>query len=120
MTEIIKKANKRVFFIIQLKQAKLPVKEIINFYCTCVRPVLEYGCEAFHFALPEYLIAAIERIQRRITSIIFPGLPYSERLEKGNLVTLSVRRKSACAKLFDQVRSEGRKFINCAITCYPL
>ena len=85
---IIKKANKRIFFIVQLKRAKIPAKEILNFYCCCVRPVLEYACEVFHFALPKYLSANIERVQRRVTSIIFPGLTYSERLDKANLTPL--------------------------------
>ena len=84
VTEIIKKANKRVFFIVPLKQVKLPAKEILNFYWTCVRPVLGYGCEVFHFTPPEYPSVALERVQRRITWIVFPGLPYIERLEKGN------------------------------------
>ena len=60
IAEIIKKANKRIFFVIQLKRAKLPSKDIIRFYCTCIRPVLEYGCEAFHFASPDYLSADLE------------------------------------------------------------
>ena len=100
---IIKKANKRVFFIVQLKRAKIPTKEIVNFYCCCGRPVLEYVCEVFHFALPKYLSDNIERVQRRITSIIFPGLPYSECLKKkANLTLLSDRRRHACLKLFNQ------------------
>ena len=103
---IIKKANKRVFFIVQLKRAKIPTKEIVNFYCCCVRPVLEYACEEFHFALPKYLSDNIERVQRRITSIIFPGLPYSERLEKANLTLLSDRRRHACLKLFNQITKD--------------
>ena len=49
-----KKKQIYVFFIAQLKRAKLPV---INLYCTCVRPVLEYSCEAIHFAL--YLITLV-------------------------------------------------------------
>ena len=103
---IIKKANKRVFFIVQLKRARIPAKEIVNFYCCCVRPVLEYACEVFHFALPKYQSDNIERIQRRITSIIFPGLPYSERLEKANLTLLSDRRRHACLKLFNQITKD--------------
>ena len=86
VAEMIKKVNKRKYFIIQLKRAKVPAKEIINFYCTCVRPVLEYSCEVFHFALPTYLSDAIEQVQRRVTSIIFPGLPYSERCKNATLL----------------------------------
>ncbi len=87
VAEMINKVNrKRIYFIIQLKRAKVPAKDIINFYCTCVRPVLEYSCEVFHFALSIYLSDAIEQVQRRITSIIYPGLPYPERLQKCNLI----------------------------------
>ena len=100
---IIRKANKRVFFIVQLKRTKIPSKEIVNFYCCCVRPVLGYACEVFYFALPKYLSDNIERVQRRITSIIFPDLSYSERLEKANLTLLSDRRWHACLKLFNQI-----------------
>ena len=39
-----------------------------------------------------------------ITSIIFPGLPYSELLEKANLTLLSDRRRQACLKLFNQIK----------------
>ena len=60
-TEIIKKANKRIYFIVQSKRAKVPPKEIITFYCSCARPVLEYSSEVFHFALSVYLSGAIYR-----------------------------------------------------------
>ncbi len=103
VAEMINKVNKRIYFIIQLKRAKVPAKDIINFYCTCVRPVLEYSCEVFHFALSTYLSDAIEQVQRRITSIIYPGLPYPERLQKCNLIPLSDRRYKACSKLFNQL-----------------
>ncbi len=103
---IIKKANKIIFFIVQLKRAKIPAKEILNFYCCCVRPVLEYACEVFHFALPKYLSANIELVQRRVTSIIFPGLTYSERLDKANLTPLSDRRRHACLKLYNHITKD--------------
>ena len=103
VTEIIKKANKRIYFVVQLKRAKVPPKEIITFYCSCVRPVVEYSSEAYHFALPAYLSDAIERIQRRVTSIIFPGISYSERLERANLTTLHERRRQACGKVFREI-----------------
>ncbi len=49
---INKNTNKRMFFIIQLKRAKVPTSDIILFYCTCERPLLEYSCQVFHHALP--------------------------------------------------------------------
>jgi hypothetical protein len=55
VNNIVKKANKRIYFIIQLKRAKIPQSEILLFYCTCVRPTLDYSTQVFHYALPNYL-----------------------------------------------------------------
>ena len=48
---VIKKANKRIYFIIQLKHAHVPTNATISFHCTCIRS----SCEVFHFSLPKYL-----------------------------------------------------------------
>ena len=45
---IMKKANKRLYFLSQLTRSNVGSKELITFYCTCIRPVTEYGCPVFH------------------------------------------------------------------------
>ena len=40
--EIIRKANKRMYFLILLKRSGVPTADIRNFFCTCIRPLLEY------------------------------------------------------------------------------
>ena len=40
--DVIQKANKRIYFLILLKRANVPAHDIICFYLTCIRPVLEY------------------------------------------------------------------------------
>ena len=55
ISECIKKANKRLSFIVLLKRANVPLSDIVNFYCTMIRPVLEYCAPVFHHALPQYL-----------------------------------------------------------------
>ena len=74
VSEWIEKANKRVYFLVLLKRAKVPVLDIVNFYCTCIRSILEYCSTTFHYALPAYLNDDLERIQRRALSIISPGV----------------------------------------------
>ena len=76
VSEWIEKANKRVYFLVLLKRAKVPVLDIVNFYCTCIRSILEYCSPVFHFALPAYLNDDLERVQRVILSlsIISPGV----------------------------------------------
>lgn len=46
-----------------------------------VRSILEYACVMFA-ALPQYLSDSLERIQKRVLVIIFPGSTYSEALIK--------------------------------------
>ena len=51
VSEIIKKANKRMYFLILLERAKVPASDIVSFYTTCIRPVLEYCAPLYHNAL---------------------------------------------------------------------
>ena len=65
---MIKKANKPLYFFVLLRRAKVPPDDILKFYCTCIRPILEYCAPAFHNSLPGYLNNEIERIQKRTLS----------------------------------------------------
>ena len=75
---ICKKAATRLYFLKQLKCAKVPPKDMLLFYTTCIRPVLEYACPVFHHSLPQYLSNEMERLQKRALRIIQPDLSYAE------------------------------------------
>ena len=75
---ICKKAAMRLYFLKQLKHAKVPPKDMLLFYTTCIRPVLEYACPVFHHSLPQYLSNEMERLQKRALRIIQPDLSYAE------------------------------------------
>jgi len=62
----------KFYFIIHLRPAYVPCVDILNFYCTAIRPVLEYCMPLFHHALPQYLSEDIERVQKRVLSIVNP------------------------------------------------
>ena len=49
--------------------------DLVTFYSTCVRTILEYACPAWFYSTTEYLREQIESIQRRIMRIIFPETP---------------------------------------------
>jgi hypothetical protein len=55
INNIVKKASKRLYFLSQLKRAKVPSNDLVNFYVTCIRSLLLYSCQVFHFNLPEFL-----------------------------------------------------------------
>jgi hypothetical protein len=96
---IISKASKRLHLITQLKRAQVPVKDLIQIYCACIRSTLE---------VPQYLSSDIERIQRRCLRKIFPENSYEEAFELANLETLRNRREAACKKLFLQADSDTK------------
>ena len=60
--DICKKASSRLCFLRQLKRVKVPSKELVLFYTTCIRPVTEYACQVFHNCLPQYLSNEYEKL----------------------------------------------------------
>ena len=98
-----KKVSTRLYFLRQLKRAGLPPEDLIQFYVTCIRPVIEYACEAFHDSLPQYLSNDLERLQKRAFRIIFPELHYQEVLESFNILSLHDRRVKLTTKLFNEI-----------------
>ena len=59
--EAVKNSSKRLNFLVQLKLAKLPPTDLILFYNTCVRSVIDY-VQVFYNNLPRYLINELVRI----------------------------------------------------------
>ena len=104
--QAIKKANKRLYFLVQLRRAGVGAESLIKFYCTVIRPVLEYGAQVFHHNLQDYLCEALERVQKQALSIIAPDLPYQLCLDCFELESLSVRRERLCCRLFNEIFDE--------------
>ena len=44
--ETIKKVQKRLYFLSQSKRTNAGVNELVQFYITCIRPVMEYAYQA--------------------------------------------------------------------------
>ena len=78
--QIVKKARKRLYCLAQLKRSNVGTKELFQFYITCIRPITEYACPAFHNSLTDYLSNDLESIQKRALRIIIPWTSYSEAL----------------------------------------
>ena len=83
---------------------KIPEKELLNFYTTCISPILEYASPVFHNALPKYL--EIEKLQRRALTIIYPWWPDSDALKQSGLSRLSERRQHLTSKLFSETTQD--------------
>ena len=53
--DLIKKVSKRVYFLAQLKRARVPPNDLELFYTACIRSIIYYAIQAFDHALPQYL-----------------------------------------------------------------
>jgi hypothetical protein len=84
----IKKASKRLYFLIQVKRAKLSPKDLVLLYITCIRSVLTYAIPVFFDGLPKYLKLELERVQKRAFSIISPNIAYGQALQEANIPTI--------------------------------
>ena len=107
--EIVKKVNKRLYFLRQLKRAQVKSKELVLLYLTCIRSVMEYACARFHSSLPQYLSVDLERCQKRTLPIMFPDKEYDVALACTGLISLHERRENIADKLFSNALVPGHK-----------
>ena len=66
---MIKKANTKLFFIRQLKCAKVPPNDIVSTFLAVVRPVLEYACQVWHPTLTTEQHNALEKNQPYVETL---------------------------------------------------
>ena len=93
IAETVKKANKILGMIRRAITCK-NIQNIMNFYKTLVRPILDYGSAIWN-PYQKQDIEKIEKVQRRATKMIkgMRNLPYRERLRRCKLMTLEERRR---------------------------
>ena len=103
ISRICKKISSRLYFLRQLKRAKVPSNDLLLFYVTCIHAVTEYACQVFHDSLPQYLFDELEKLQKRAIRIIFPDMHYKEDLETMNISSLHDRRQSLTDDLFNEI-----------------
>ena len=95
------KAAKRLNLLRQLKKADVGICDLVQFYSSVIRSLLEYECQVFHHSIPGYLSDSIKRIQR--LGIIFPGCKYRNALARANIPTLYDRRSTLCTQFFNNI-----------------
>ena len=90
----------------QLKRARLPVKDLVLFYTFCIRSVMDYAVPAFYHSLPQYLKNELIRLEKRAISIINPGMDYSAAGEILNIKPIEEHHNFLCKNLFDNVTKD--------------
>ena len=83
-------------FLKRLRRSGLTTEELIKYYITYIRPVVEYACQAWHGSLTGGQCRQVEQIQKRSLRIIHPDMTYDDALASCKLVSLEDRRESLC------------------------
>ena len=109
---MIKKVNKRLFFLRAMIRTGFCKTDIIAFYVASVRSVLEYGSPLWHYSISQELNTKIENIQRRVIKMI-EGIPHSNHwydyegiLRNFKLKTLEERRIDLCREYIIKIASD--------------
>ena len=97
------KAAKRLYLLRELKKSGVSCNDLVLFYCSAIRSVLEYTCMLFHRSFPRYLSEDLELIQKRAMRIILPDYKYRDALNIAKIDTLHDRRESLSLKLFNKI-----------------
>ena len=103
INEILKKASTRLYFLVQLKRAKVTRTHLGLFYSRCIRSIMDYAVPAFQFSFPKYLMQELEHIEKRAMSIICPGVSYDEALVIMTFKELATHRDDTCKSLFHTI-----------------
>ena len=107
MSQSSSKVSAWLYYLKQLKRASIATKEIINFFSTCIRPVIEYACPVFHNSLPSYLSSQMSLRACRSAPwellILSHARTYQEALGLASLETLFERGQVQTVKLFQNI-----------------
>ena len=70
------------------------------FYCTVIRPIIEYASPVWHSSLTVSQSDVLESLQKRAMNVIFPGYDYKTALINGGVDTLRSRREELTRRFF--------------------
>jgi len=93
----------RLYFLKKLKRAGVPPHQLLYFYTTVIRPVLEYASPVWHHSITRAQSYQLESIQKRAVHIIYSdtrGMSYPNVLFVANLNSLKDRRDRLSRSFF--------------------
>jgi hypothetical protein len=103
---IIAKGFKRLHILRNLRRSGILSADLIKRYSALIRSILEYSCEVWSISLLQYA-DDLERLQKRVMRITFPGHPYDEALVMAGCKRLDNRRNTIYIKTLNKIIKHG-------------
>ena len=69
------RASLRLYYLRQLRKGGLSQSDMLAYYRTMIRSILEYACSVWHAGLTKGESDTIEQIQKRALKIIYCDIP---------------------------------------------
>jgi hypothetical protein len=104
---IIAKGFKRLHILRILRWSGILSADLIKGYSALIRSILEYSCEVWSNSLLQYHSDELERLQKRVMRITFPGHPYDEALVMAGCKRLDNRRNTIYIKTLSKINKHG-------------
>ena len=110
VSQMVKKANGRLYMLKLLKHFNLPRDDLVTIFSGFVRPSAEHAAPVWHPGLTSEESAALERIQRRACRIIMGRqyTSYDDALKACGLDSMYVRREQLCLSFFNSLMESDR------------
>ena len=105
VSAICSKAAQRLHFLKHLKRAAMSSSDLVYYYQSVIRPVVEYACVVWHTSITKKQSQLIERIQRRAAKIIFGH--ETDALKSLALPSLHDRRELLTKTFFSSLLSSN-------------
>ena len=106
---VIKKANRRLYTLKNLKKSGVHPDDVVIVYRLLVRSVLECGAAPFS-NLPNYLTNDMEKIQKCALYIIYPFTLCKDALAKAGITSFKQSCENACVNVKKRVSPENPTF----------
>ena len=112
ISDVIKKASKRLYCLVQLKRARVPRLMCPLFTLLVYALFLRTQYLLFFYALPKYLKDELVRVEKRAMSIICSGLPYQKTIELVNIVPIVDFITGVFSNTFDAIIKDPEHRLN--------
>ncbi len=103
VASIYAKASKRLHFLKLLKRSSVTVDDLLQYYKSVIRPIIEYACPVWQSGLTIEQRDRLESLQRRALKLIFNSLDYELYCALYNIEPISVRLDNLACSFFRKI-----------------
>ena len=98
------RATPRLYYLRQLRRCGLSQCDLLAYYRTLIRSLLQYACPVWHAGLTKGESDILEKIQKRALKIIYSDIPYYEAcIQKTQIEFIKTRRERLSKQFFLQI-----------------